>query len=87
MLCGLSDYLLSEYFSRTRDSVANVSGGALYLGCQFAAPPPPWVVAQAAGRVDILCGDGATKWRGLPDNLPAAELAPLPWPSVSARPQ
>ena len=43
--------------------------------------------AQAAGRVDILCGDGATQWRGLPDNLPAAELAPLPWPSVSARPQ
>jgi len=67
--------------------VEHVSGGALYLGCQFAAPPPPWVVAQAAGRVDILCGDGATQWRGLPDNLPAAELAPLPWPSVSARPQ
>ena len=87
VLCGLSDYLLGEYFSRTRDSVEHVSGGALYLGCQFAAPPPPWVVAQAAGRVDILCGDGATKWRGLPDNLPAAELAPLPWPSVSARPQ
>ena len=83
VLCGLSDYLLGEYFSRTRNSVENVAGDALYLGCRFASPPPKWVVAAAKGKVDILCGDGVAGWNELPDGLPAGEADLLRWPSAS----
>ena len=77
----LTDFLVGEYFERTRKAVKAVGGEVMYLGSRFAAPPSPWVVAQAAGRVDILCGDGASRWSGMPDSLPAAELEPLAWPS------
>ena len=80
-LCGLTDYLLGEYFARTRQAVKDVAGEALYLGCRFSASPPKWVAAAAKGKVDILCGDGVAGWDALPEGLPAGEADLLRWPS------
>lgn len=81
-LCELTDYLLSEYFSRTAHAVKKVGGDVMYLGCRFTSRPPQWVIAQAKGKVDIFCGDDVSRWGTLPDGVAAHDVELLRWASA-----
>lgn len=63
VLCEFSDALVWEYFYQLRKAVKRLEPKLLYLGCRFAAPPPPWVVAWGGLHTDLFCGDGFGSWR------------------------
>ena len=71
-LCEFTDALVWEYFYQARAAVKRFDPNLLYLGCRFAAPPPPWVEAWGFLHTDAVCGDGLGGWRPKDMDVPVA---------------
>ena len=91
LLCEFTDALVWEYFYQARSAVKRFDPNLLYLGCRFAAPPPPWVVEWGFLHTDAVCGDGLGGWRPKEMDVPVADpetlCRPTPGRVASLRPE
>ena len=91
LLCEFTDALVWEYFYQARSAVKQFDSNLLYLGCRFAAPPPPWVVEWGFLHTDAVCGDGLDGWSPEEMDVPVADpetlCRPTPGRVASLRPE